>query len=37
MSGTCRSCGSPLSAVFADLGMTPLSNAFLTADDLNRM
>jgi SAM-dependent methyltransferase len=37
MSGACRSCGSPLSAVFADLGMTPLSNAFLSADDLNRM
>jgi hypothetical protein len=26
---TCRSCGAPLSAVLVDLGMTPISNAFV--------
>ena len=29
-------CGHPLSSVFADLGETPLSNAFLRAEDLDR-
>jgi 2-polyprenyl-3-methyl-5-hydroxy-6-metoxy-1,4-benzoquinol methylase len=33
----CRSCRAPLSVSFADLGMTPPSNAFLKAEDLNRM
>ena len=28
---TCRSCGAPLSAVLVDLGMTPISNAFIRA------
>jgi SAM-dependent methyltransferase len=28
----CRSCGAPLSAVLIDLGMTPISNAFVRAD-----
>ena len=32
----CRSCGAELVHTFADLGMTPVSNAFLRADDLNR-
>lgn len=29
---TCRSCGAPLTTVFVDLGMTPISNAFIRAD-----
>jgi SAM-dependent methyltransferase len=33
----CRFCGAPLAHVFADLGMTPLSNSFLTAKELDRM
>ena len=28
----CRSCGAPLAHVVADLGMTPISNAFVRAD-----
>ncbi|WP_035728299.1 class I SAM-dependent methyltransferase [Bradyrhizobium murdochi] len=28
----CRSCGAPLTAVLIDLGMTPISNAFVRAD-----
>ena len=28
----CRSCGAPLSTVVVDLGMTPISNAFVRAD-----
>jgi C-methyltransferase C-terminal domain/Putative zinc binding domain/Methyltransferase domain len=28
----CRSCGAPLTAVLVDLGMTPISNAFIRAD-----
>ncbi len=31
-SPTCRSCGTPLTAVLVDLGMTPISNAFVRAD-----
>lgn len=31
-STTCRSCGAPLTAVLIDLGMTPISNAFVRAD-----
>src|SRR5690242_14575241 len=34
---SCRFCGAALSHVFADLGMSPLSNAFLRADQLDRM
>jgi SAM-dependent methyltransferase len=34
---TCRFCGSPLEHTFADLGMSPLSNAFLRADQLSQM
>lgn len=33
----CRFCGSPLSASFADLGMTPLSNAYLKPEHLHKM
>jgi len=33
----CRFCGAPLSLSFADLGMSPPSNAFLEAQALNRM
>lgn len=33
----CRSCGSSLERVFADLGSSPLSNAFLREEDLGRM
>ena len=33
----CRSCAAPLELSFADLGMAPPSNAFLGAEDLNRM
>ena len=31
-SPTCRSCGAPLTAVLIDLGMTPISNAFVRGD-----
>ena len=31
---TCRSCGAPLTATFCDLGMSPPSNAYLTAEAL---
>ena len=31
---TCRSCGAPLSTVFADLGLSPISNAFPRADTI---
>ena len=34
-SGKCRFCGSPLGHTFADLGMSPVSNAFLKAEQLN--
>ena len=34
---TCRFCNAPLEHVFVDLGMSPLSNAYLDADDLLQM
>ncbi len=34
MASTCRSCSSPLTHTFCDLGMTPLSNSYLAADEL---
>lgn len=34
---TCRFCGHPLSHTFVDLGMSPLANSYLKADQLNRM
>jgi 2-polyprenyl-3-methyl-5-hydroxy-6-metoxy-1,4-benzoquinol methylase len=33
----CRFCGAPLALSFADLGMSPPSNSYLEAEDLNRM
>jgi len=33
----CRFCSSPLKNTFVDLGMSPLSNAYLTAENLNHM
>ena len=33
----CRSCGSELGAPFLSLGTSPLSNSYLTEDDLHRM
>ncbi|MGH7307137.1 MAG: methyltransferase domain-containing protein [Candidatus Rokuibacteriota bacterium] len=35
--GPCRSCGAELEHTFCDLGMSPLSNAFLTAEQLKQM
>jgi len=32
----CRHCGTPLTHTFVDLGFAPLSNAYLTAADLNK-
>lgn len=29
---TCRFCGQPLSQLFADLGMSPVSNAYVRDD-----
>jgi SAM-dependent methyltransferase len=33
----CRFCGTPLDAVFADLGMSPLANSYLTLEQANAM
>ena len=33
---SCRSCSAPLEHTFCDLGMSPLSNSFLTADQLQQ-
>jgi C-methyltransferase C-terminal domain/Putative zinc binding domain/Methyltransferase domain len=33
----CRFCGTPLEAVFADLGMSPLANSFVPPDRANAM
>jgi 2-polyprenyl-3-methyl-5-hydroxy-6-metoxy-1,4-benzoquinol methylase len=35
--GTCRFCKSPLSVTFADLGMSPPSNAYLKPEQINLM
>src|SRR5260370_19812321 len=37
LKGRCRFCEAPLSLSFADLGMSPLSNAYLKSEDLNAM
>lgn len=37
MTAPCRFCGTGLQHVFCDLGMSPLSNAYLAADRLNQM
>jgi hypothetical protein len=34
---TCRACGTPLEHTFVDLGMSPLCESYLTADQLDRM
>jgi SAM-dependent methyltransferase len=34
---TCRFCGAPLSHVFADLGMSPLANSYLTREQASGM
>ena len=34
---TCRFCGTPVNAVFADLGMSPLANSFLPPERANSM
>ena len=36
-SATCRFCGQPLTTTFVDLGMSPLCESYLRAEDLNRM
>ncbi|GCE36409.1 hypothetical protein Rhow_001775 [Rhodococcus wratislaviensis] len=36
MSTLCRHCGTPLRQSFCDLGMSPLANSYLTADQLDR-
>lgn len=36
-SGFCRFCGSTLKHTFVDLGMSPLCESYLTADQLNQM
>lgn len=33
----CRFCGAPCDQSFADLGMSPLANSYVAADDLHRM
>ncbi len=37
MTSTCRFCSAPLRAVFADLGMSPLANSFLSPEQANGM
>lgn len=37
MSPTCRACGEPLTVSMCDLGMSPLCESFLRADQLNAM
>jgi SAM-dependent methyltransferase len=37
MSTPCRFCATPLEAVFADLGMSPLANSYLAPEQGNRM
>lgn len=37
MSRNCRFCGAPLSVTFADLGMSPISNDFVAAEDAQSM
>jgi len=37
MTSSCRFCAAPLSAVFADLGMSPLANSYLSPEQGNGM
>ncbi len=34
--GTCRACGAPLTHTFVDLGLSPVSNAFVKAEDAGK-
>src|SRR4051794_24048768 len=34
---TCRFCAAPLSQTFVDLGMSPLCESYISADQLNQM
>ena len=34
---SCRFCGAPLSVTFVDLGMSPLCESFLSANQINKM
>ncbi|UVI28634.1 class I SAM-dependent methyltransferase [Paenibacillus spongiae] len=34
---SCRFCGNPLTHSFADLGMSPLANSFLSSEQLRNM
>ena len=36
-SGSCRGCGAPIDFLFVDLGMSPLCESFLAAEELDRM
>lgn len=36
MTGNCRFCQTPLKHTFVDLGMSPISNAFLKPEQLNQ-
>ncbi|HEX2654911.1 MAG TPA: SAM-dependent methyltransferase, partial [Xanthobacteraceae bacterium] len=35
--GSCRLCGRPLASSFVDLGMSPLCESFLTAEQIDEM
>src|SRR3954451_6483460 len=37
MGSTCRFCSAPLGAVFADLGVSPLANSYLSPEQCNAM
>jgi 2-polyprenyl-3-methyl-5-hydroxy-6-metoxy-1,4-benzoquinol methylase len=37
MAAVCRNCGAKLEHTFVDLGMSPLANSYLKADQLNQM
>src|SRR5581483_7271927 len=37
MNNCCRFCNTPLVRTFADLGISPIANAFIRFDQLNRM
>ena len=34
--GRCRFCGAPLAHTFANLGMSPIANNYLTEEELSR-
>ena len=37
MRNSCRFCGAPLETIFADLGMSPLANAYVPLERVNSM